>query len=521
MLAVHLPSKSVVVDVPDPTAITTVLPHSRVVQYEGRPVVQVRYGIDETRVLRNMGIPVASPIRHLYEWRGKYKPYQHQLVTSDFFTLNSRAICLNDMGSGKSVSALWAADYLMDSGVIDKALIVCPRSTMHAVWEDEIVKHFMFNRRCVVLSGSRERRLKLLQQDVDFYIVNHDGVKVIADALKERTDINLWIVDEAAVYRNAATSRYKLIKELVRPTDWLWLMTGTPCPNAPTDAWALSRLINNPSCPKFFNAFKLDTMVQVTQYKWIPKPDAYQRAYDILQPGIRFRKEDCIDLPPVTYQRRLCAMTAEQQRYYQQMHDQLVLQARQSPGQPITAANAAVKLQKLLQIALGCVYDNDGNPVAIDCGDRLATLSELVEEASAKVIVFVPFTGALNIVADHLRQRWSVEIVNGSVGDRERARIFSAFQNEEDPRILVAHPNVTAHGLTLTAADTTIWYAPIFSLEIFEQANNRMNRPGQKNHMTVATIAATPLEQGLYAALGGKAQVQNAVLDLYRREISK
>lgn len=518
-MLVHPNSNSLILDLPDPAVVTNHIPRSRVVSYQGRNVVQVHFGLDEARVLRNLGVAAPSPIRHFYHWPSKYPaPFAHQITTSEFLTLNNRAICLNDMGTAKTLSALWAADYLMDKRVVQKAIVVCPRSTMHAVWEDELVVNFMFNRRCAVLRGSRDRRLKLLEQNVDFYIINHDGLKVIADELKRRPDINLWIVDEAAVYRNAQTARYKLIRELIQPTDWLWMLTGTPCPTSPTDAWALGRLLGNPGCPPYFNAFKNRTMIQVTPYKWVPKPDAYKQAYDILQPGIRFRKEDCIDLPPVTFQRRTCELTPDQKHYYQQMHQLLVMQARGGVG-PITAANAAVKLQKLLQITMGCVYDNDGKPLTIDCSDRLDALEELVESASHKVIVFVPYTGALQMVANHLRKRWTVEVVDGSVSDSERKRIFASFQNDVDPRILVAHPGTTAHGLTLTAADTTIWYAPIFSLEVFEQANNRMNRPGQVNHMTVATIAATPLEQSIYAALAGKAQIQDSVLDLYRQEV--
>ena len=109
--------------------------------------------------------------------------------------------------------------------------------------------------------------------------------------------------------------------------------------------------------------------------------------------------------------------------------------------------------------------------------------------------------------------------MDGRTSDTKRKEIFHDFQNSPDPRILVAHPKTTAHGLTLTAADTTIWYAPVTSLETFEQANNSMNRPGQKFRMTIAMIAATVLEQNLYQALKGKQDIQNAVLSLFKNEL--
>lgn len=515
-MLVHPPSNTLILKLRDPSMVTAHIPRSRVVEYKGLPLTQVHFGLDEVRVLRNLGIAAPSPVKYNYQWQGKFSPFAHQEVTTEFFTLNPRGICLNDMGTGKTLSALWAADYLMNLGQRRKCIIVSPLSTMDSVWANEIRMHFMFNRKCAVLHGSRERRLKLLAQDVDFYIINHDGLKVIADELQKREDIDLWILDEAAVYRNSQTSRFKLIKGLVRPTDWLWMMTGTPCPTAPTDAWALAKLMGSPKAPKYFTTFKHATMEQITQYKWVPKHGAFEQAYSILQPGIRFKKSDCITLPPVTFQSRQCALTPAQQKAYKDMHHELVTSVR---GTEITAANAAVKLSKLLQICCGVAYDGSGGHVNVDAKHRLELVEEVCEEAANKVIVFVPFTAALNMVADHLRQRWSVEVVNGATSPNERKRIFDNFQLADDPRIIVAHPKTTAHGLTLTQADTTVWYAPIFSLEIFEQANNRMNRPGQRNSMTVVMIEATPIEAAVYSALSGKGRMQDSVLDLYKKEV--
>ena len=441
------------------------------------------------------------------------------MVPSTFLLLRRNGNIFATGNTGKTLSSLWAADYLMDQGLIRKALIVSTRSTMSAVWENEIMTHFMFNRKCSVLSGSKERRLRKLAEDVDFYIINHDGLKVLHKELALRKDIDLLIVDEAAAFRTHTTDRHKALAGLVTPERWLWLMTGTPCPTQPTDAWALARLLGSKTCPQYFRTFKNEVMVQVTSFKWVPKPNATKRVYEVLQPGIRHLKKDCVDLPPVTFLRRSCELSKDQAKHYKTMREHLVMQAKAATS-PITAANAAVRMQKLLQICAGAVYDNDGNAQTIDCTPRLAVLQELCEEATNKVIVFVPFTAALHQVAKFLRKTWTVEVVNGAVGDKERERIFREFQHAKDPRILVAHPGVAAHGLTLTAADTTIWFAPLYSLEIFEQANNRMDRPGQKSPMTVAMISSTPLEDGVYAALQQRAKVQDAVLSLYRRAIA-
>lgn len=519
-MQVHKESSSLILRLRDPLRVTSFIPRARPVQHpQYGQLTQVYFGLDEARVLRNLGINAPSPVRYFYDFpmKAPLQPYDHQVTTAEFFTLNMRAICLNDMGTGKTLSSLWAADYLMRQRVIQKAIIVCPKSTLSAVWESEIKTHFMGRRKVQVLTGDKARRLKRLAEPADFYVVNHDGLKVIQHELRKRRDINLWLIDEASAFRNARSDRHKLLAELVPPTDWMWLMTGTPCPQEPTDAWGLAKLLHGQRVqPRFFTEFKRETMFQVTDYKWIPKPDAYAKAYAILQPGIRFRKEDCISLPPVTFQTRMASLSPEQTAAYKAMITTLVADIG---GAEIKAANAATKMQKLLQICVGSIYDEFGNGFEIDAADRLAVCEEIIEEASGKVIVFVPFTHTVDQVARRLRKRWSVEVVDGRTSDGERKRIFDEFQRLPDPRILVAHPGTTAHGLTLTAADTTIWYAPITQLEIFEQANNRMNRPGQKQKMTVAMIASTMLEQNLYQALKSKQDVQNQVLSLFKAEL--
>lgn len=514
----HRKSNSLIIRHPQPEAIAALIPRAKIATVAGDKLLQVHCGLDEMRVLRNIGIAAPSPIRFHYDFPSRYpSPFSHQVSTCEFFTLNQRGICLNGMGTGKSLSTLWAADFLMRKGKIRKALIVCPISTMHSVWANEVNSHFLTRRKIVVLHGSRAKRLKMLDTDADFYVINYEGLSVLFDELKARDDIDLWVVDEAAAYREAQNNRYKILKRLLRPTTWLWMLTGTPTPNKPTDAWALAKLLGNPDVDHYFSAFREKTMIQVSDYKWVAKPTATDDVFKILQPGIRFRKEDCLDLPPVTYQLRTCEMTKAQKVAYQQMHDYLVATVDSTP---VSAANAAVKMQKLLQVCVGTLYDNDGGHRDLDANPRLSLVKELVEQAADKTIVFVPFTGALNRLKTYLSSDFKVEVVDGRTPVNERRRIFSQFQNSEDVQVLVMHPKVAAHGLTLTRADTTVWYAPIFSLETFLQANERTNRPGQKNAMTVAMVASTPMEESLYSALRGNAKIQDALLDLYKKEVS-
>lgn len=517
-MQVHLPSKSLILKLRSPERVLQHIPRARVVAVGGVPYTQVKFDLDAARVLRNLGIASPSPIRYFYDWPSKYpKPMAHQVTTAEFFTLHPRCICLNDMGTAKTLSAVWAADYMMSQGHVRKAVIVCPKSTMSTVWLDEIQSNLLSRRSAVVLSGSRDMRLKRLQEDVDFYIINHDGLKVIQKELAKRTDIDLWIYDEASALRNSRSDRHKVFVNLLTPTSRLWMLTGTPCPKDPTDVWGLAKILGNPDIPRYFTAFRHQLMHQITPYKWVPKEGAFEAAYAALKPSIRFRKSDCLDMPPVTFTTLMADMTDEQRKAYEGMKKQLVAEIR---GVPITAAHAATKMQKLVQLSMGVIYDEYSDVHFVDSTPRLNLLNELVEGTANKAIVFVPYTRALDMVASFLREKGhTVEVVDGRTSDTKRREIFADFQEKDDPRVLVAHPKTAAHGLTLTRADLTVWYGPVLDMEIFEQANNRMDRPGQTNRMTIACIASSSTELELYSALKSKQLMQNTILDMFKNEL--
>lgn len=514
-MLVHTESNSLLLRVRDTSLITSVIPRHKQVDIEGHNIA-VCHGIDEVRVLRNMGIEAPSPILHHYKWPGRYTPFDHQRDTAAMLTLNPRAFVLNETGTGKSKSALWAADYLMNIGLVRKCIIASKLSTLERVWLEEIFSTLM-HRNAVVLHGSKERRLERLKADVDFYIINHEGLAVMRKEIAARTDIDLIICDEYAEYRNHTTSKFEVLNSLLTPNMRFWGMTATPCPNAPTDAYALAKLIDPSRIPKYFGAFKRDTMIQVTQYKWKPKPEAYDIAFRAMQPAVRYRKADCLDLPPVVTEERTCELSVEQKKAYDRMRLDLVMEAKK--GEQVTAVNAADKINKLRQILCGAIRQGDGEYVALDHAPRLQVLLDCIQEASAKVIVVVPFKGILRILEEEVSKHYTCAVLNGDVTPNNRNKIITAFKTDKDPHVLLCHPQVMAHGLNLTEADTCIFYAPIYSNDQFQQVVERFNRPGQTRKMTVIRIgtAGVKLDWEIYAMLDSKQEGQATILDMYKR----
>lgn len=505
--------KKLILNLRDPERITTVIPGARSMVHKGQNLVSVPHGIDEVRVLRNLGIQAPYPVGYYYDFPGGLNPFAHQLSTVEFLTTNERAFCLNGMGTGKTISVLWAFDYLRKHGRLKRMLVISPLSTLERTWGDEIFKSFP-DMTFGVMHGTRENRHKILAHDFDVYIINHDGIKSkeTLDLLIAKQEIDLVVVDEIASFRNARTERFKALKRLTDSRRWVWGLTGTPTPNAPTDAWAQCRIISPGKVPSYFTKFRDTVMRQITPFKWGPRDAALDVVRQSMQPAIRFAREDCIDLPPTTYVTRHVELTPEQKKAYNEMMRSLKTEIA---GGQVVALNEAVKLGKLVQVCCGAVYAGD-ETVVLPAGPRIELVREIIEEASGKVIVFVPLTGALENVRDELAKDFSVEVVHGATPRRERDRIFAEFQSGASPRVLVANAATMSHGLTLTAASVVCWYAPPTSNETYQQACARIIRPGQKRNTLIVNIESTPIERTMYSRLQNKEKLQGALLEMLK-----
>ena len=475
-------------------------------------MVAVPYGVEESIVLRNLGFSVPEPIKQYYDWPARFEPMEHQRDTAAFLTTHKKCLCLNAPGTGKSISSIWAADFLLEQGNAKKVLIVAPLSTLKPVWGAELKNHLPF-RQFVICTGTRKKREELLEQKgVQYVIINHDGFTNMHDQL---TGFDVVIYDEATALKSPSAQRYKIFHRwMQKHQPWLWMLTGTPISQTPADAWTLARLVDSPTVQRSYTAFKDTVMKKVTQFRWIPREDALETCKKVLQPSIRFSLDECKDLPDTNYVGRKTELTTQQAKAFKEMQDRAVTTFSEGA---VTAANTAVMLSKLLQICCGVVYGEDSAEIAIDDKERYNTLIELLDEIGGKVIIFVPLKGVQKSLLAKLQgDKYSVALVNGDVGKKERDEIFHNFQHTDEPQILLAHPKVAAHGLTLTRAKDIIWFAPIYSLEQYEQANARIRRLSTEGKTTVWHIYATNFEAELYRRLRKKQSTLAEFLDLVR-----
>lgn len=497
-------------------AIVNTIPKASHVDGPGNQVV-VKWDLDSARVLRNFKIKnVPSPILRDYNWPGFSKPFAHQEKTAEFLTLHKRAFVLSEQGTGKTPSAIWASDYLLAAGEVKRVLVICPLSIMQAAWQNDLFR-FAMHRSVGIAHGTRQKRVDVINSGVQYVIINFDGVQTVFDDV-DAGGFDLIIIDEATALKNASTARWKTIHKLVKPDTWLWLMTGTPAAQSPVDAFGLARMVCPERVPKYVGAWKDMVMQRITQFKWIPKPRANEYVHKALQPAIRYTKAECLDLPDILYATRHVPLTAMQEKYYETLRKQMIFEAA---GETITSVNAGVNLNKLLQVSAGCVYSDDGQVVDFDVSNRVDVLKEVIGESSHKVLVFVPFRHTIEMLRENLtKDGITVDIIHGGVSSTKRADVFREFQNQPDPRVLIIQPAAAAHGVTLHAANTVVWWGPITSFEVYAQANARVHRAGQKNPCLVVHLEGSPVERKLYAALSTKEESHFNLMELYEDELA-
>lgn len=491
----------------------------------------VPHTLTNAQVLRYYDYPVVPIINDsTYNWpiQPGRTPLAHQKIMANFCVLHRHCFNLSDMGTMKTQATIWAADFLMKQHAPGtfRTLIVAPLSVLETIWAASIFKTFLHNRTFEILYGSEKQRLKALEKPADFYIVNPDGLSVGASivpkrgakldgfslAVAERKDIGLCVIDEASCYKDHTTDRHRIARLIIRKP-YLWLLTGTPTPNKPTDAYGLAYMVNN-AFGKSFNTFRLETMFRVSEHKWVPFKDGYDKARGLLTPAIRFDIKDVWDGPEMTTQQLKAELTPAQKQLMKELKDELTIEIN---NKPIDAINEAAFRNKYLQISAGAVYDSDHVAHEVDAKPRFKVLEEVMENAGGKIVVFAGLTSIVEMLYERLSKRWSCAVVNGSTPMSKRTAIFNAFQEQEKPHVIVADPGTMAHGVELYRARCAIWYTPVDSNEEYQQGNKRIHRPGQTHPVTVVQIVSNKTEIEVYNRLATNGSQQGLLLEMVRR----
>lgn len=509
------------------------VPRSAIAEYDenGNPsAVLVRWELDQMQKCADIGVTVLSPMIRDYEFTGRYKPYVHQLKICSFLTTNKRALCFADMGTGKSLAVVHCIKYLLSIGEIKRALIIAPLSTLTRTWVDEF---FNVDPSITVtkLHGQKAKRVELAANGAQVHVINYEGISVIHNEIKAN-NYDCVVIDEVTSYSNHESKRWKEAYNLFKDTKYVWGLTGTPILRGVIAAYGQAALVV-PHNVKFRSFWEFRNSVQrkINDFLWVDRPEAHDIAFSMLRPAISIKKKDCIDLPSMVHVYREVELDKGQKAFYVKLKEESLVK---DELMQVTAVNAAVLAGKLIQVATGCIYDDDGRALEFDVSGRINETIDFIQKArneastadKGKTIVFAPFkhTAALirkklseaKIVVDGKERKIKAEIIDGDVSAKRRDDIFGRFKEDNSLDVIVAIPQTMSHGLTLTNASCIVWFGPCTSAETYAQACNRIDRPGQTESMTIVHLYSTPAEWKLYSNLRENKKSENYLLTFYK-----
>jgi SNF2 family DNA or RNA helicase len=209
-------------------------------------------------------------------------------------------------------------------------------------------------------------------------------------------------------------------------------------------------------------------------------------------------------------------LTAKQSKAYKQLMNEYAMESKKSGV--ITVVNEAARINKLIQVGAGFAYTKDGRGEYLDARKRLSAALEISREAEGKIIVFACYKWAVAMLERVFSHYYRTVAITGQTPKKERDSGITSFRQNPSTRVLIAHPGCMAHGINLQVASTIIWYTPTHSLETYMQANARITRPGQKQHMNIIHLTATPIERRIFKKLARNQKVQNVLLEMFKAQ---
>jgi SNF2 family DNA or RNA helicase len=420
------------------------------------------------------------------------------------------------MGMGKTVSTLTAvADLLHDSFEVKKVLVIAPLRVAEDTWSRETEKwtHTQYLKVSKVL-GKESKRIEALKQQADLYVINRENVEWLVDYYKKDWPFDMVVIDELSSFKSPKARRFRALRK-VRPfIKRIVGLTGTPAPNSLLDLWPQLYLLDQGErLGKTISGYR-DRYFQPDQrernivYSWRLKPEAenaiHQKIADIC---ISMQAKDWLDLPERINNVVRIPLNPKAREKYKQLEKDLLLPFAEGD---VVADTAAVLSNKLLQMANGAVYDENKGVQEIHDA-KLSALEDIIEAANGKpVLVFYTYQHDLARIQAHFKKATKLETSD----DIEK-------WNKGEIEMMLAHPASAGHGLNLQAGGhIVVWFGLTWSLELYQQANARLDRQGQQHRVIIHHLVTEgTMDEKVMSALEHKAVGQDALLEAVKAKI--
>ena len=447
----------------------------------------------------------------------KYKPHEYQVYATEYILNHPIAAVLLDMGLGKSVITLTAIfDLTLDSFLVRKVLVIAPLRVARDTWPAEIEKwDHLKGLKYTVAVGSEVQRKTALMKRAQVYIINRENVEWLISRSAIPFDFDMVVIDELSSFKSHQAKRFKSLLKVRPKIKRIVGLTGTPSSNGLMDLWAEYRLLDmGQRLGRFIGRYREDFFVSDKRneqviFSYKPKPGAEEAIYRLISDiTISMKGTDYLKLPELVINEVPVKLSEKEMKTIDTMKRDLITTVK---GEDITAANAAALSGKLLQMANGAVYDDQG--VVIHIHDRkLDALEDLIEAANGKpVLIAYWFKHDLS----RIQKRFEVEVLSTSDSIKR--------WNDGEIPIAVIHPASAGHGLNLQAGGSTlVWFGLTWSLELYQQTNARLWRQGQNETVVIHhLIAKGTIDERVMKALKDKDNTQSALIDAVKATLKE
>lgn len=449
----------------------------------------------------------------------KYEPREYQKYAKNKILKTPAVALMLDMGMGKTAVTLMAiADLMYESFDISKVLVIAPLRVAQTTWADEMQKWAQTNfLQISICTGSLKKRITGLRKKADIYTINHENVQWLVNYYGIKWPFDMVVIDESSGFKNSQSKRFKALKKVRPLIKRVVELTGTPRPRGLMDLWSQIYLLDRGDRlgkritlyrDRYFSPGKRDGHVV---YSWEPKENAEQEIYaKIGDICISLKSEDYIKLPPIIYNKIKINLPDRVMSKYKQLEKDFILEL--ADNVEINAGSAAVLTNKLLQMANGAVYDSKGKMVHIH-DVKIEALSEIIDCNEGKsVMVFYYFKHDLERLKSAFTEARVLSTVN-DIRDWNNGKI----------KIALVHPASAGHGLNLQRGGSiVVWFSLTWNLELYQQANKRLHRPGQKNAVVInLLIVKGTKDEDVVKALALKDKGQKFMLDAIKAKIAE
>lgn len=435
--------------------------------------------------------------------------HAYQEYAKDWILAHPYCGLLLDMGLGKTLTTLSAIDELKNIfGLEYKILIIAPKKVAEETWSAEIEK-WGFNLTYSKVLGSTKKRERALLKEADVYLINRENIVWLVEYYKTKWPFDFVVIDELSSFKSSKAKRFRALRKVRPKIERVVGLTGTPAPNSLIDLWPQMYILDRgerleTSQTRYKNKyFYPDKQNGHIVYSWGLQQGSEEAIYGQIEDiCISMKAKDYLKLPPRTD--NVVPVQLSNVAAYKQMEQDLVLDFK---GQEVTAANAAVLVNKLLQLANGAIYDDEKRTVSIH-DDKLDALENLVEDSQGQpILVFYQYQHDLERIKARFPQA-------EELADLER-------WNRGEIPILLCHPQSAAHGLNLQkGGHIIVWFGLTWSLEYYQQANARLDRQGQTEPVIVHhLVAQNTIDEKVLRVLQGKEEKQEMLLEAVKAYI--